>query len=292
MAAELWPPPFPPPDLAGRVAIVTGASRGVGRAMALGLARSGADVVVAAKSTKSSAKLPGSIFETASEVEALGRRALAVRCDVRDDDALAALVERTIAELGRIDVVVHNAGALFWQPVVDTPPKRFDLVVGVNARAAFVLTHLALPHMIRQGWGHVVTLSPPIDPAMAPGKVAYTISKLGMTLLALGLAEEVRAHGVAANALWPATAVESQATINHALGGPENWRRAEVLVDSLLAILRHEPPTLSGRALIDEEILAEVGVTDLARYDLVPGGKLLRIVGAEARNLIVKRGRS
>src|ERR1700684_2369862 len=141
------------PDLSGRVAVVTGASRGIGKALALRLAREGADVAIAAKSETSSEKLPGSIYETADEVRALGRKALAVPTDVRSEDAVRALIEKTIAEFGRIDILINNAGALWWQKVIDTPPKRFDLMMGVNVRAAYLTSHYSLPHMIKQGWG-------------------------------------------------------------------------------------------------------------------------------------------
>ncbi len=141
------------PDLKGRVAVVTGASRGIGKALALRLARCGADVVIAAKSETSTEKLPGSIYDTAAEVRALGARALAVPADVRSDEAVRGMIEKTVAEFGRIDILINNAGALWWRKVIDTPPKRFDLMMGVNVRAAYLTSHYALPHMIRNKWG-------------------------------------------------------------------------------------------------------------------------------------------
>src|SRR5262245_51750465 len=171
-----------------RAAIVTGASRGIGRALALGLARAGWAVVVAAKSVEGRDRLPGSIHSVAAEVEGLGGAALAVQTDVRDEGQLEALVARTRERFGRIDLLVNNAGALWWKPVEETPLKRFDLVMGVNARAAFLLSRLVLPAMRERKWGHIVNMSPPLDLGMVPGRVAYAISKLGMTLLTLGLA--------------------------------------------------------------------------------------------------------
>ncbi len=258
-------------NLQGRVAVVTGASRGIGRAIALGLAGAGCNVVVAAKSTTSSDKLPGSIFTVAKEVEALGAQALPVQVDVRDADQIDGMAAKARERFGRIDVLVNNAGAMYWAGLLDTPAKRFDLVMGVNARAAFLCSRAVLPSMIERRWGHVINMSPPIDLAMVPGRIAYSISKLGMTLLTVGLAEEVRAQNVAVNSLWPVTIIESQASINHQLGTPEMWRKPDILVDCVLRIVRKEPPTLTGRALLDEDFLREEGATDFAGYACVPG---------------------
>jgi citronellol/citronellal dehydrogenase len=257
--------------LQGRVAIVTGASRGIGRALALGLARGGCHVVVAAKSTTSSEKLPGSIFSVAQEVEALGAQALPFQVDVRDEGQVEALAARTLERFGRIDVLVNNAGALYWRSVLETPAKRFDLVMAVNARAAFLCSRAVLPSMIARRWGQVINMSPPLDLAMVPGRVAYAISKLGMTLLTLGLAAEVRPHNVAVNSLWPVTVIESQASINHGLGTPQTWRKPDILVDCVLRIVGKEPGALTGQALLDEDFLRAEGVTDFSGYACVPG---------------------
>jgi citronellol/citronellal dehydrogenase len=259
------------PDLRTRVAIVTGASRGVGRAVALRLAAAGAAVCVASKSEESRADLPGSIHETAAAIEALGARALALKTDVRSAADLERMVAATVEAFGRLDILVNNAGALWWRDVIDTPPKRFDLVMEVNARAAFIASHYALPHMIAGGWGHIINMSPPVEPAHAPHKTAYFISKFGMTLLAHGLAGEVADKNVACNALWPVTLVESQATINFGIGDRSQWRKADILADAALAICSFEPRQLTGNALSDEEILAMVGITDLSRYACVEG---------------------
>jgi citronellol/citronellal dehydrogenase len=278
------------PDLSGRVAIVTGGSRGVGRAVALALAGAGCDVCVAAKTETPDPRLPGTIGETADEIRALGRRALAVRTDVRDPEQIEAMVARTVAELGRVDILINNAGALWWRDVLDTPARRYDLVMEVNARAAYLATRAGLPHMLAQSWGHVVTMSPPLDLGILPGRVAYGMSKLGMTLMALGVAAELKGRGVAANALWPATLIESQATANYGLGGPDQWRKADILADATLAILSHPPDALSGRALLDEEILREVGVTDPDVYNCTPGGQPIRIAGPGAITADFGRG--
>src|SRR5262245_32596278 len=189
----------PPMTAERRVAIVTGASRGIGRAIALGLARAGWDVVIAAKSTESSEKLPGTIHSVAAEVEALGAGALAVRTDVRDEEQVESMAKQSMERFGRIDLLVNNAGAMYWKPLLETPAKRFDLVMNVNARATFLCCRAVLPAMIARRWGHIINMSPPMDLGMVPGRIAYAISKLGMTMLSLGLAQEVRSHNVAVN---------------------------------------------------------------------------------------------
>jgi len=258
------------PRLAEQVAVVTGASRGIGRAVALALAGEGAKVVVAARSTRSRANLPGSIYTVAEEIEERGGAALPLRLDVRDDDAIEAMVAVTLQRFGRIDVLVNNAGALWWQDVADTPMKRFDLVHQVNVRAAFSLTRSCLPAMREQGRGHVVMMSPPVDLEALPGKVAYLLGKFGMTMLALGLAEELRGTGIAVNALWPVTAIESQATINYRLGSPAEWRKPSILADAVLEIATTPPQELTGQALLDEDFLRSRGWTDFTRYRADP----------------------
>ncbi len=255
------------PNLQGRVAVITGASRGIGKALALRLAQEGADVVVAAKSEQSTERLPGSIHETADEIRALGRRALAIPTDVRDEDAIRNLVERTIAEFGRLDILVNNAGAIWTQPILNTPPKRFDLMVGVNVRAAYITSYYALPHMVKQQWGHVLNMCPRLSNEASPGKVAYMISKLGMTRVAIGLAAEHRKDNIAGNSLWPRTIIESQASINWKMAGRDQWRTPEILCDASVAIFSQEPRSCTGRQWIDEEALSELaGVTDFDRY--------------------------
>lgn len=265
-------------DLTGRVAIITGASRGIGRAIALRLAKEGVAVVIAAKTAEPDPRLPGTIYTVAEEVQALGGRALPLRVDVRDEHALQQMVDKTLETFGRIDILVNNAGALWWYPVLETPPKRFDLVMQVNLRASFIAAHLVLPTMIRQRWGHIINMSPPIDLSVLPGKVAYMISKFGMTMLALGLAEEVREHNVAVNALWPRTLIESQATIAWGLGTPKQWRKADIMADAVYELVRREPHTCTGKAWIDEDLLREAGITDFSVYNCTPDGEPMEIV--------------
>ncbi len=255
------------PDLHGRVAVVTGASRGIGKALALRLAQEGADVVVAAKSEQSTDRLPGSIHETADAITALGRRALAVHTDVRDEDAIRNMIERSIAEFGRLDILVNNAGAIWPQPILQTPPKRFDLMMSVNVRAAYIACYYALPHMVKQQWGHVLNMCPRLSNEPSPGKVGYMISKLGMARVAIGLAAEHRSDNVAGNALWPRTIIESQASINLGMADRSQWRTPEIVCDASLAIFAQEPRTSSGRQWIDEEALAELaGIKNFDHY--------------------------
>jgi citronellol/citronellal dehydrogenase len=261
----------------GRVAFITGASRGVGRALALRLAQEGCDVVVAAKTAEPNDRLPGTIFETAREIEARGRRALAIQLDVRDDEAVGRAMAEARAHFGRVDFLVNNAGALYWRPVADTPLKRFDLVMGVNARGAFACAHHVLPFMRAQGFGHILMMSPPVEPAAAAGKVAYAISKFGMTLLAQGLAEELAGENIAANALWPATMIETQATIGWGLGDKSMWRTPEIVADAAVAIFSKEPRAFTGHTLIDEDFLRAEGVTDFVRYRADPAHEPPRV---------------
>jgi citronellol/citronellal dehydrogenase len=251
----------PAPALAGRVAVVTGSSRGIGRAMALRLAGDGAAVVVTGKSEHSTEKLPGSIHSVAEEITAAGGRALAVHLDVRREEDVAAMVQRTVDEFGRIDILVNNAGALWWKPVLETPLKRYDLMWEVNVRGAFLCAHHALPHMIRSGWGHIVMCSPPIGTEPNPGYVAYMTTKMGMTRLAIGIAAEHEKDNVACNSLWPVTLIESLATINYSVGDRSMWRSPGILGDALIEIVGTEPRQLTGRQLLDEPFLRERGWT-------------------------------
>jgi citronellol/citronellal dehydrogenase len=263
--------------LQGRVAIITGASRGIGRAVALGLARHGCHIVVAAKSVESTERLPGSIYSVARETEAFEGQALPVSVDVRDADQIDALVAKAMERFGRIDILINNAGALWWRPVLETSAKRFDLLMGVNARAAFLTSRAVLPHMIERKWGHIINISPPIDLKNIPGKVSYFISKFGITLLTHGLAEEVREHNIAVNSLWPVTIIESQASINWRMGSREMWRKPDILVDCVLRLVQKEPAAISGIALLDEDFLRGEGVIDFSQYACVPGTQPPRI---------------
>lgn len=255
------------PDLSGRVAFITGASRGIGKAIALRLAKQGADIVIAAKSEQSSELLPGSIHDAAREVEALGRRALAVKTDVRFEDQVQAAVEAAIERFGRIDILINNAGAIWTRPVLETPPKKFDLMMAVNVRASYLTAYYALPHMQRQRWGHILNMCPPLHTEPTPGRGPYMVSKLGMARIALAIAEEHRADNIAANTLWPRTIIESQASINWKMADRSQWRTPEIMCDAVCAIVSQEPAHFSGHMLIDEQALASLaGVANFDHY--------------------------
>ena len=255
------------PNLFGRVAVVTGGSRGIGRALAIRLAREGADVVVAAKTEQSSEQMPGSIYETADAVRAQGRRALAIPTDVRSEKAVQAMIEQSVSELGRIDILINNAGAIWLQPVLSTPPKKFDLMMSVNVRAAYLGAYFALPYMQRQRWGHILNMCPRLTANPSPGRTCYMISKLGMARLAIGIAEEHRQENIAGNTLWPRTPIETQATIHWKMGDRSEWRTPDIVCDACMAIFAQEPASFSGRQLIDEEVLSELaGLADFDHY--------------------------
>lgn len=255
-------------QLKDRVVLITGASRGVGAACAIACAKAGANVALVAKTVEPHPKLPGTLGEVAQQVEASGRQALVVPADVRFEDQVKAAVEKTAAHFGRLDALVNNAGAIFLGPVGDWPIKRFDLVMNVNVRAAFIASKSALPHLRQQG-GHIVMMSPPINPAAAIGKAPYLVSKVGMTMLAQALdAEE---PNVAAHALWPVTALETAATQHFGLGSEREWRTPDILADATVALLARDPSQCSFRAWLDEEVLADEGVTDFSKYRCVAG---------------------
>jgi citronellol/citronellal dehydrogenase len=257
-----------------RVAIVTGGSRGIGKALSLALASRGTAVVVAAKTMESGGRLPGSVPDTVREIEARGGRALGLRCDVRNDADLKNVVDRTVEQFGRVDFLINNAGAMWIQAVEATPQKRYDLVMSINSRAPFLLSHYCIPEMRRRKWGHIINLSPPLDPAVTEhvgGKVAYMASKLNATMLALGLAQELAEEGIACNSIWTRTLIGTLATQNLGIGSPEDWRTEDIVVDAIMAVLEQDPAKFSGNALVDDEILERFkGIDDLSRYRVVP----------------------
>ncbi len=255
----------------GKVAIITGASRGIGKALAIALGKEGAAVVVASKTDQPDPRLPGTIHETRREVEEAGGKALAFKVDVRFEDQIQAMVATAIEAYGRVDIMINNAGALFLGDVEETPVKRFDLVLGVNARAAFLCSQAVIPQMRKCGGGHILMMSPPLSTLPQPGKAAYSLSKFGMTLIAQSLAAELRDAGIGVNALWPVTAIESQAVKAFGLGTERQWRKADIMVDATLAILARSPEECTGHAYLDEDVLKEEGIADFSGYALVPG---------------------
>ncbi|PKL75138.1 MAG: SDR family oxidoreductase [Candidatus Melainabacteria bacterium HGW-Melainabacteria-1] len=257
--------------LKDQVAIITGSSRGIGRDIALRLADEGCNIGGVGKTTEPHPKLPGTIYTVAAELEAKGVKALPVACDVREVEAIQGMVAQTLETFGRIDILINNAGALWWEPLLNTPTKRFDLMMDINARAPFFAAQAVIPAMQAQGRGHIINMSPPIDLAHVPYHIGYCISKFGMTLITHGLAEEMKPHGIGVYSLWPRTMIESLATVNWGLGTPEMWRKASIMSDATLEVVASEPLLRTGRALIDEEVLREAGVSDFDVYNCVPG---------------------
>jgi len=253
-----------------RVAIITGASRGVGAACAVALAREGCAIVAAAKTMEPHKKLPGTLHDTVRLVEAAGSRAIAVQLDVRFEDQVEAMVAQALETYGRIDYLLNNAGAIFWGPLCDWSVKKFDLVMSVNVRGAFLCSRAVLPTMTAQGFGHILMMSPPEVPEAAVGKAPYLVSKLGMTMLGRAIAGESRADGVTASALWPVTAIRTAATENLGMGGPSEWRTPEILADASVALLARDPSDLPFKAWLDEEVLREQGMTDFVQYRCDP----------------------
>jgi citronellol/citronellal dehydrogenase len=266
-------------DLRGKTLFITGASRGIGLAIALRAARDGANVTVAAKTEAPHPKLPGTIHSAVQELEAAGGRALACVVDVRDERQIQAAVTRTVETFGGIDILVNNASAISLSRTRDTPMKRFDLMHQVNTRGTFACTQACLPHLEKSANPHVLVMSPPpsLDARWFAPHLGYTLSKMGMSLCVLGLAEELRGAGIGVNALWPRTIIAT-AAVRNLLGGEESIRGSrtpEIVADAAHAILTRPSRQTTGRFFIDDEVLAEAGITDLSRYAVVPGAPLL-----------------
>lgn len=270
-----------------RTFFVTGGSRGIGRAIALRAGAEGANVVVAAKTDRPHPKLPGTIHSTVEEVEAAGGTGLAVQMDVRDERQVEEAVARAVEKFGGIDALVNNAGAIWLAGTLETPIERYDLMQDVNARGAFVSTRACVPHLERSDNPHVVMLSPPIslDRRWLAPHVGYTISKYGMSLGVLGMAEEFAEKGIAVNGVWPRTVIATEAL--RMLGGvvtPAQCRRPEIVADAVWEVLQRDAAEFTGNLLLDEDVLAEAGVEDFERYAVEPGAEL-------ALDLFVENGR-
>ncbi|HEX3787081.1 MAG TPA: NAD(P)-dependent oxidoreductase [Pseudonocardiaceae bacterium] len=257
-------------SLAGRTILMSGGSRGIGLAIAVRAARDGANVALLAKTDKPDPRLPGTIHTAAEEIEAAGGKVLPIVGDVREEAQVEAAVARTVETFGGIDVVLNNASAINLANIGDLPLKRYDLMLDINVRGTFLLTSLALPHLVESTNGHVLTLSPPLDPdrrwlkAHAP----YTVSKYAMTMLTLGVAEHYADRGVAANCLWPRTTIAT-AAIQNIVGGEAAMavsRRPEIMADAAYQVLIQPAREYTGQTLIDDEVLAAAGVTDFAPY--------------------------
>jgi citronellol/citronellal dehydrogenase len=255
--------------LRAKTVFITGASRGIGKAIGLRAARDGANVVVAARTTVPHPKLPGTIHTAAAEMEQAGGRALAVAMDVRDESEIERAVQQSVETFGGIDVLVNNASAISLTGTLDTPAKRFDLMHQVNTRGTFLCTQKCIPHLRRAANPHVLNISPPLnlDPRWFAPHVAYTMAKYGMSMCVVGMAEELRRDGIAVNALWPRTGIETAAIAY--IAGREMLRRCrkpDIMADAAHVILTRDARASTGRFFIDDEVLREAGVTDFSRY--------------------------
>jgi citronellol/citronellal dehydrogenase len=258
--------------LSGKTLFITGASRGIGRAIALRAARDGANIAIAAKSSVANPKLPGTIHSVAAEVEAAGGRALPLQCDIREEDAVRAAVAATVDAFGGIDILVNNASAIWLRGALDTPMKRFDLMQQVNARGSFLCAQACLPWLLQAPNPHILTLAPPpsLDPKWWGPHTGYTLAKMGMSFVTLGLAAEFGPQGVAINALWPRTVIATDA-INMIPGVDPAWcRTPDIVADAAHAVLVRAARGFTGNFLIDEDALRDAGITDLSRYAVDP----------------------
>jgi len=263
--------------LNGKTIFITGATRGIGREIALRCARDGANIVITGKSAEPHPRLPGTIHSVAREVEAAGGKALAVQLDVRDADAVADVVRRTVESFGGMDCLVNNASAISLTGTLETPAKRFDLMFAVNVRGTFLTSQACLPHLRKAANPHIINLAPPLNmsPRWFKDHVAYTMAKYGMSMCTLGMAEEFRAHGIAVNSLWPRTTI---ATAAIEMNFPEvilkASRKPAIMADAAYVILSRDSRRATGNFYIDEAVLREAGVTDFEQYAVSPGTAL------------------
>ncbi len=263
-------------DLKDKTLFISGGSRGIGLAIALRAAKDGANVVIAAKTTEPHPKLPGTIYSAAEEIERAGGKALPVQTDIREEDQVLRAVEQAVERFGGIDILVNNASAISLTGTMETPMKRFDLMLGINTRGTYLCSRACLPHLKRAENPQILTLSPPLNlnPRWFKPHVAYTIAKYGMSMCVLGMAEEFRADRIAVNALWPRTTIATAALQIIPGAAPEAGRTPEIMADAAHWVLTRPRGSLTGRFLTDEEVLREGGVSDFSRYAFKPGEKL------------------
>jgi citronellol/citronellal dehydrogenase len=266
-------------SLKGKTLFITGASRGIGKAIALRAARDGANIVIAAKTAEPHPKLPGTIYTAAEEIDKAGGRALPCVVDIRDEQQIGAAVAKAVETFGGIDVLVNNASAISLTGTLETPMKRYDLMHSINTRGTYACSQACIPHLKRSSNPHILNNSPPLTMEarwFAP-HVAYTMAKYGMSMCVLGMAEELRADGIAVNALWPRTVIAT-AAVQNLLGGDETIRgsrKPEIMADAAYAILTKPSREFTGNFCIDDEVLRAAGVTDLDQYQSTPGAELI-----------------
>ena len=265
--------------LSGKRIFITGGSRGIGLAIALKAARDGAHIAIAAKTAEVNPKLPGTIFSAAAEIEAAGGKALPIQCDIRDEEQIAAAIKKTADTFGGIDILINNASAINLTKTLDTPAKRFDLMFDVNVRGTFLTSHAAIPYLKESAEAgrnpHILNLSPPLSMSAKWFKnhVAYTMAKYGMSMCVLGMSEEYKRDGIAVNALWPRTAIDTAAL--QMIPGVDTaaCRTPEILADAAHIILNRNSKECTGNFFVDDLLLASEGISDLEKYSVVPGTK-------------------
>ena len=264
-------------SLAGKRIFITGGSRGIGLAIALRAAADGASIAIAAKTADANPKLPGTIFSAAKEIEAAGGTALPIQCDIRDEAAIEAAVAKAAEQFGGLDILINNASAINLTPTEKTPAKRFDLMFDVNVRGTFLTSQAAIPYLRESAKAgrnpHILTLSPPLSmsPKWFKNHVAYTMSKYGMSMCVLGMSEEFKREGIAVNALWPRTAIDTAALQMIPGVDTDFCRKPEILADTAHIILNRDAKTTTGNFFVDDEVLASEGITDLEKYSVKPG---------------------
>jgi citronellol/citronellal dehydrogenase len=266
-------------NLAGKTLLVTGASRGIGRAIALRAARDGARIAVAARTHRKHPVLPGTIQTTVGEINAAGGHGLAVRLDVRDADSVDRAVEKTVGHFGGLDILVNNASAIMLSGTRDLPVRRYDLMFDTNARGTYLMSRACIPHLAESANPHVLNLSPPLNlnPKWFGDHVAYTMAKYGMSMCVLGMAEEFRGEGIAFNALWPCTVIATAAlNIFDGQIRPEHCRTVEIMADAAHVILCRNARQCTGNFFLDEEVLRGAGVTGFEKYSVEPGQPLMK----------------
>ena len=264
-------------SLAGKRIFITGGSRGIGLAIALRAAADGASIAIAAKTAEENPKLPGTIFSAAKEIEAAGGTALPIQCDIRDEAAIEAAVAKAATQFGGLDILINNASAINLTPTEKTPAKRFDLMFDVNVRGTFLTSQAAIPFLRESAKAgrnpHILILSPPLsmNPKWFKSHVAYTMSKYGMSMCVLGMSEEFKRDGIAVNALWPRTAIDTAALQMIPGVDTDFCRKPEILSDTAYIILNRDAKTTTGNFFVDDEVLASEGITDLEKYSVKPG---------------------
>ena len=261
-----------------KTVLITGGTRGIGKAIGLKLAKEGANIVIAAKSVEENPKLGGTIFTAAKEMEDAGGKALPVQCDIRNEENVQLVINKAVETFGGIDILINNASAIYLTPTEQTEPKRFDLMYDINVRGTFFVTKFCVEHLKKSDNPHILTLSPPINmnPKWFANHLAYTLTKYNMSMMAMGWAAEFKKYKIASNALWPKTTIDT-AAVRNLLGGQalaNMSRTVDIVADAAYYIFSKPSTECTGNTFLDEEVLSKEGITDLSSYSVVPGAKL------------------